>query len=184
MSELSETELATALILGLQRMDHNPRCLPRTAEERDAARRLAQHIISLVPDMTNLASICMSVWAKEYPNDMKEVRGSYAGPDVFRDLEFYQYPDDSGCDEDDCNPPSWAERAGLEALCDQFHDKALLEWHSLHERYKRDKAIAARQKRLAKAKEKREEDERNARRGEIIQSMMASTTAPSSGLLH
>ena len=189
MTKLSNTEIATALILGLVQMDNPPNVswddLPRSPEERDAARRLASHILTLVPDMSQLASICVSIWVQQDPRVLKENRDFYHGPDIFRDHEHHQYPDDSGWTEDGVvDPPSWAARSGMASLQEVFDDKAILELHRLHERHKRQRAIAAQEKRRAKAKEKRAAAQQEIRQRQVIAQMMTSATAPSSDMKH
>lgn len=188
MTGLSNTEIASALVLGLTAMDDPPnrKCdEQRSAEDRDAARRLAAHILTLVPDMAELASICVAIWIQQTPQVMKENRDFYHGPDIFREKEHYQYPDDSGWTEDcDIDPPQWAERSGLKALHEAFNDKAVIELHRLHERHKRQKAIAAQDRRRAKAEEKRAVEQRDIRQRQVVAQMIASATTQSSGSMH
>ncbi|WP_439618728.1 hypothetical protein [Shinella sp.] len=185
---LSNTELATALILGLTAMDSDPNrnwSEKRSADERDAARRLSAHIVTMVPDMGELAVICVGIWVQQMTHVLKENRDFYHGPDVFRENEHYQYADDSGWTEDsEVEPPSWAERSGVAALQEVFNDKAVLELHRLHERHKRQKAEAAQEKRRAKAEEKRAEQQRAIRQGQVVAQMMRSATAATSGMMH
>lgn len=188
MTELSKTEIATALVLGLTAMDNPPNRKwdeQRSEEDRDAARRLSAHILATVPDMAELATICVGIWIQQTPQVMKENRDFYHGPDIFRENEHYQYPDDSGwTEENDADTPTWAERAGQNELQEVFNDKAVLELHRLHERHKRQKAEAAQEKRRAKAAEKRAAEQRDIRQRQVVAQMMRSATAPSSGLMH
>lgn len=188
MTELSKTEIATALVLGLTAMDNPPNRKwdeQRSEEDRDAARRLSAHILATVPDMAELATICVGIWIQQTPQVMKENRDFYHGPDIFRENEHYQYPDDSGwTEENDVDTPTWAERAGQKELQEVFNDKAVLELHRLHERHKRQKAEAAQEKRRAKAAEKRAAEQRDIRQRQVVAQMMRSATAPSSGLMH
>lgn len=188
MTELSNTEIATALVLGLSAMDNPPNLKwdeKRSEEDRDAARRLSAHILTMVPDMAELASICVAIWIQQVPQVLKESRDFYNGPDIFRADELYQYPDDSGWpDDSDVTPPLWAERTGMAALMEVFDDKAALELHRLRDRHKRQKAIAAREKRRAKAEEKRKAEQRETRQRQTVAQMMAAATAPSSGMKH
>ena len=107
---LSNTEIAAALIMGLTAMDSDPHRKwdeKRSEEERDAARRLSAHILTMVPDMGELAVICVGIWVQQMPQVLKENRDFYHGPDVFRENEHYQYADDSGWTEDsEVEPPS------------------------------------------------------------------------------
>ena len=188
MTELSNTEIATALVLGLTAMDNPPNRKwdeKRSEEDRDAARRLSSHILTIVQDMAELASICVAIWVHQEPHVLKENRDFYHGPDIFRAHELYQYPDDSGWTDDcDIEPPLWAERSGLSALEEVFNDKAILELHRLHERHKRQKAVAAQERRRAKAEEKRAAEQRDIRQRQVVAQMMRSATAPSSGMMH
>lgn len=188
-TDLSNSAIATALILGLEQMDNPPNVtwddLPRSAESRDAARRLAAHILTLVPDTAELASICVRIWIEHRPDVLRENRDFYHGPDIFRAHEHSQYPDDSGWTEDSVvEPPTWAERSGLASLQEAFNDKAVLELHRLHERHKRQKAAETQERRRAKAAERRAAEQQEIRQRTVIAQMMTSATAPSSDMTH
>lgn len=180
MTDLPKNELVSALLLALESMDAYPRRLPygerRPDAERDAARRLASHIRSLVPDLGELASICVEHWANHDPSVAKGARGSYHGPDLFRDDEEYAgYPDDGGWsgDGDDADYICWAERNGLKLESEIFQDKALLAIHRIVAQHKAEKSTASRQRRQERA-----------RRQEVIDGMLRAATAPASSSMH
>lgn len=178
MSELSDKEIATALILGLDLMDNYPNRKwddERTTDDRDAARRLSVHILELVPDLNELAGICVGIWVKHDPRLLKDGRSFYHGPDVFRTHEVeLHYPDDSGWSEDgDADYRTWAERDGRKAQEDAFEAMALLELRRIQDQQKTQRAVASRQRRQEKA-----------RRQRIIDGMMAAATVPLSSTMH
>lgn len=180
MNDLSKNELVTALILGLIQMDNPPGFKwddERSTEDRDTARRLSAHIIDLVPDLDELASICVGIWVKHDPRIIKEGRNWYAGPDVFRtrEVEAGRYPDDSGWtdDDDDADFQTWAERNGRKLHEDAFEAKALLELRRIQDRQKSERATASRQRRQEKA-----------RRQKVIAGMLQAATVTASDTMH
>ena len=56
----------------------------------------------------------------------------------------------------------------MAALQEVFNDKAVLELHRLHDRQKRQKAIAAQEKRQAKAEEKRAAQQQISASGRLL----------------
>lgn len=191
MTDLSKHELAYALLRSLIQLDTAPIGFKwgdhRTESDRDEGRRISSQILSLVPDMGDLAGLAVRLWIAQQPAILREDYLHYHGPDIFRGNEHYcAYPDDSGVDPDDEDAPviTWADRAGLTSLEDAFHDKALLCLQRHREQYKARKREAAADRRRERLLAKRAEDQAASRRQATIQQMMTAATAPSSDARH